>query len=268
MSSTKGGSVKTKTTNTKSKTTKTKTSKVKGKKSTPTLVETLREPGAINIPTELPQPIAKEQTAALSVTGRALLMEVKTAQDAVNAAQLLVTIKDFQKQLKQRQDFLLAPVKAATERIKSLFAPAMARLEEAERGVKLKLSAYQAEEQRRRDEERQKLLAAAVNANESGDTDTAADLATSAASIMPEAKTKLVEGGGAVRTTMVWKFKVTDPSSVPREYLEVDEKKVRAAIRNGVREVAGLEIFQEAQLAVYSSPTAGMEALSNDEVPF
>jgi hypothetical protein len=247
-----------------------KTTKVKAKARVPTPAPSpapLQEPAGITIPTELPQPIVKEQTAAMTVIGKALLLDVRTAQDAVDAASLLVTIKDFEKQLKQRQDFLLAPVKAAGERIKALFTPAMKQLEEAERGVKLKLSIYAAEQSRRQAEERQKLLAAAVEANETGDSETAADLATSAASIMPEAKTKHVEGGGAVRTTMVWKFKVTDASKVPREYLEVSDKLVRAAIRNGIREVAGLEIFQEPQLAVYTSASSSTRA-DYDEVPF
>jgi hypothetical protein len=48
----------------------------------------------------------------------------------------------------------------------------------------------------------------------------------------------------------VWKFEITDAVAVPREYLSVDEVLVREAIRSGVREIAGVRIYQEEQLRV------------------
>lgn len=48
----------------------------------------------------------------------------------------------------------------------------------------------------------------------------------------------------------VWKFKITDPSLVPREYLTVDETLVRRAVAGGSREIPGVEIYQEDQLRI------------------
>ena len=45
----------------------------------------------------------------------------------------------------------------------------------------------------------------------------------------------------------VWTFEVENLANVPREYLMLDEKKVREAIRSGERSVPGLKIFQKQQ---------------------
>ena len=45
----------------------------------------------------------------------------------------------------------------------------------------------------------------------------------------------------------VWTFEVQNLSNVPREYLMLDEKKVREAIRSGERNIPGLMIFQKQQ---------------------
>ena len=45
----------------------------------------------------------------------------------------------------------------------------------------------------------------------------------------------------------VWTFEVQNLVNVPREYLMLDEKKVREAIRSGERSISGLMIFQKQQ---------------------
>ncbi len=53
---------------------------------------------------------------------------------------------------------------------------------------------------------------------------------------------------GSIRKT--WKFEVKDISKVPPEYLEVVSKLVNQAIRDGVREIDGLYIYQDSSLTV------------------
>lgn len=50
--------------------------------------------------------------------------------------------------------------------------------------------------------------------------------------------------------SMVWDFEVIDKAQLPLEYLKVDEVAIRAAIRNGSREIAGVKIFQKPQLSL------------------
>lgn len=53
-----------------------------------------------------------------------------------------------------------------------------------------------------------------------------------------------------ISTRKVWKHTVTDPAAVPRQFLVVDEKAIRQAIRDGVREIPGVEIKQVDEMAV------------------
>ena len=46
-----------------------------------------------------------------------------------------------------------------------------------------------------------------------------------------------------------WDFKVITESKVPRVYLSLDTQKVRSAIRDGVRDIPGLEIYQRIDIA-------------------
>jgi hypothetical protein len=45
----------------------------------------------------------------------------------------------------------------------------------------------------------------------------------------------------------VWSFALEDFSQVPREYLMLDEQKVRQAIRSGERDIPGIRIYQQQQ---------------------
>ncbi len=47
-----------------------------------------------------------------------------------------------------------------------------------------------------------------------------------------------------------WVFEVTEPNRVPAEFMVVDEKKIREAVRNGVREISGVRIFQDTKISI------------------
>jgi hypothetical protein len=46
---------------------------------------------------------------------------------------------------------------------------------------------------------------------------------------------------------MVWSFEVENLSTVPRDFLMLDEQKIRNAIRTGIREIPGIKIYQKQQ---------------------
>jgi vancomycin resistance protein YoaR len=48
----------------------------------------------------------------------------------------------------------------------------------------------------------------------------------------------------------VWTYKITDELQIPRLYLSVDDKKIKGAIQSGLRDIPGLEIFQDSQLVL------------------
>lgn len=55
---------------------------------------------------------------------------------------------------------------------------------------------------------------------------------------------------GNTQTRKVWTFKVIDFGKVPDEYKVLSNPWVNKAIREGVREIPGIEIYQEEQLSI------------------
>lgn len=65
------------------------------------------------------------------------------------------------------------------------------------------------------------------------------------------AKTETINQSTANSTVRkVWAFKVTDLSKVPTEYLLINSVAVNKAIKAGVRNIEGLEIYQTSQVAI------------------
>ena len=51
-------------------------------------------------------------------------------------------------------------------------------------------------------------------------------------------------------TRKQWTFEITDPNLVPKEYMTVDPKLIRAAVTLGKRNIPGVRIFEETKIAI------------------
>uniref|UniRef100_A0A6H1ZVD9 Uncharacterized protein n=1 Tax=viral metagenome TaxID=1070528 RepID=A0A6H1ZVD9_9ZZZZ len=68
-----------------------------------------------------------------------------------------------------------------------------------------------------------------------------------------------IDGAGTSSVKMVWNFRIIDQSKIPPEYCLPDEKKITAAIRiMNVREIPGIEIYEEADTNVRLSRKSSM----------
>lgn len=64
-----------------------------------------------------------------------------------------------------------------------------------------------------------------------------------------EAK-KQIQSNKVSGARKVWKFEVQVPSEVPREYLVVNETMIRAAVNSGIRDIPGVRIYEDVQIAL------------------
>jgi hypothetical protein len=55
---------------------------------------------------------------------------------------------------------------------------------------------------------------------------------------------------GSIAMKKVWGFSIDDPDLVPDEYLAVDEDLIKEAVKNGVRNIKGVRIFQTTQTSM------------------
>lgn len=67
---------------------------------------------------------------------------------------------------------------------------------------------------------------------------------------MPKAVVAAPPKQEGISTRKVWKAEVIDDAAVPRDYLVVDEKAIRAAVKSGVREIPGVRIYSVDEMAV------------------
>lgn len=113
-------------------------------------------------------------------------------------------------------------------------------------------AARAAEEERRREErnaqERQRR--ANLRARQEGTQPVQHQPAQVAAPPPKPAPTRQTQSGAQVQAKAVWRFSIEDEAQVPREYLMVDERKVRQAVNGGARQIAGIRIWEDVNVAV------------------
>lgn len=112
-----------------------------------------------------------------------------------------------------------------------------------------KLAAEAAERQRVADEKARAAEAAKLAADAAQAQAEADAVFADAPAPVPVAPPKTIGGVTARRR---WVFEVVEPLKVPRAFLRVEEKLIRAAVADGVREIAGVHIYETEDLAVHA----------------
>lgn len=171
-------------------------------------------------------------------------------------AEVLRNIKGLQKGLEAERVKVTVPMNEALRQINDWFRAPRENLEKAERVVKAALATFEAnemakvraEEARIREDarkEQEELQRRAASALAKGNAEKAADLAARAVSVVAEIPATAPVKAKAIAFTDVWDVAVTSPASVPREYLMVDEAKIRAVVKalKGAIEIPGVTII-------------------------
>jgi len=210
----------------------------------------------------------EDPTAALSIVqpritalaARSVILKITDAASSQEANNALIEVTSMHKAVKEKLETITKPMNQALKAARDFFNPALAQLDTLALQLRQGIVAYNraaalvAENQRK--EAADKAEAAAAK----GDMKAALAHATDAVSVVAPARAVMASSAVAtaasnikhaqVTTRKRWTFKVVNLKKVPREYLELNEKVVRATISSGIREIDGLEIFQEDGLAV------------------
>jgi hypothetical protein len=232
------------------------------------------------------QPI-EEDTAALRTEGegvlsKANLLAVVDQETLLSANGMGSDVAAMLKSIEKRRKFFVEPLNAHVKSVNALFASLSEPLKRADQILRHKILEWRAAEQKKIDDARRAAEAAAreeqrkaeekaqaaATAKAAGENRKAAQLGRSA--MHAQAKAESVAAGAAAlavvsvpksmdaggleknKTSTVWKFQVVDPQLVPREYLVVSDAHVREAVRSGAREIPGVRIYQEEQIAFAS----------------
>lgn len=186
---------------------------------------------------ELDEKIKKENKSIVQISSRANKVAIiKSNEDLIKAVEFLVQVKNKLKNYEEERLSYTEPINKTLKRLNDRFKILTEPLKLAQRGVKDAVLTYRKKKEEKRQIEEKKIRK--KNGNEN--------------IILPEIVPDIVESkSGEIRTRKNWVFKIVDEKKVPREYMIIDEKKVREAIREGKRKIKGLEIYQEEDLSTY-----------------
>ena len=188
------------------------------------------------------------RTKALALLSEARAIAVKDQAGQVVATKLAANIRKIAKTVEDARKDYTAPINDHVKAVNGLAKEVSAPLDDAIRHLTGQLNQYAAhvelerrkaeEEARRQAEEEQKRLNAEAKA--------AGVEAPTVPEVLPakqEATTVRTEEGTAYQRK-TWTFSVEKLGDVPREYMVLNESAVRAAIKNGVRSIPGMKIFE------------------------
>lgn len=195
---------------------------------------------------------------------------IENEADKENAVIMLKEISDYKKAIKKQEDELSSDAKKELAEIKAMFNEPKSFLNDAEEIVRGKINHFLNEQRARIEAEalaiKQKAEDEALKQAEelealksgAGEYDAVTRKAMIEAieakqNKIIDATAKQMEINQSSANSVVrkvWAFRLTDLSKVPLQYLQLNETAVRNAIKSGERNIAGLEIFQECQVAI------------------
>lgn len=174
----------------------------------------------------------------------------------------LKRVKDAQKKLDDLRKSMTRPIDAAKKAIMDFFRGPESKLAQAETGIKRAMIGFSEEQDRiRREEQRkadeaarkqqEKLQQQAAKAIASGKVEKAVELETRAATVVAPVIQREPPKVAGVNMRDVWKYEITDPDALPREYTMPDEKKIGGVVRamKGDTAIAGVRVWKEQQVA-------------------
>lgn len=187
--------------------------------------------------------------------------KIESKEQSEKLTDYIAQIKKCAKAVEDERKRIKSPVtdlgRAIDARAKALQAP----LDECDRLARKVLTSYLAEQDRIAQEEaraeRERLAAEAARREAEAKTDedlSAAIEAEERAQAVPLEPAKPVSARGEMGThaglRKSWDYSLVDLDQVPRQYLTLDEKAVKAAIKDGVRTIPGLNIFETHNITV------------------
>lgn len=196
--------------------------------------------------------------------------KIENEADKENAVIMLKEISDYKKAIKKQEDELSSDAKKELAEIKAMFNEPKSFLNDAEEIVRGKINHFLNEQKARMEakalaikqkaEDEALKQAEELEALKSGAGEYDAVTRKAMIEAIEAKQNKLIDAtakqaeinqssaNSVVRK--VWAFRLTDLSKVPLQYIQLNETAVRNAIKAGERNIAGLEIFQECQVAI------------------
>jgi hypothetical protein len=214
----------------------------------------------VKIPVETPEVAQLRDDANGLLYMAEEVAEISSLENESRAVEFLSQVKRRAKIVDAKRKEYVAPMKAIIDKWNHDFKKILSPLEQAEVIVKKGMvkfrdtEDFRIKEQARKEAERVAKEAIAVVTKDV--TQENMESAQEAISAVQEAKVeapKTVQTqSGEARFRRDWKFEVLDASSVPRKYCAPVDSLIRAAVKAGEREIAGVRVYEESTPIILS----------------
>lgn len=206
----------------------------------------------------------------VEIKAREFLLKIRASEianegDNLKACEMLKNINVYTKTVKSLKSEEEKPVKSALKEISDKYKNALDFLTEAEKILRSKIADYAElkleklnliasaaqktteEEALRKLDELQALRESAGQYDEVTQAAIISSIDSKVNAVIDNSEIKIDNtlGNSAASFRKYITFKIVDIQKVPAEFLSVDTKAVNTAIRNGVREIPGLEIVEK-----------------------
>lgn len=171
-------------------------------------------------------------------------LKIQTRDEYTQAGDLLKEIQMRVKKVEEKRKEYTTPLDDMKKKIMADFKQISDPLEQFIADVKGKMLEFVRAEQKRADEEQKRLEAEAL---EKAKKENVSEI------VVPIVNQEVKTQRGAVATTTVkkvWKWKLEDEAQVPREYLCVNDSALTQAVRDGIRSIPGITIYQDEQISI------------------
>ena len=189
----------------------------------------------------------KKQEEALTkeitpVIKQATALTITTPEQMVEATELLSLANKKLDMIEEEEDKVLEPLKEAMKAEKARWSPMKTMLKGAIDSLRSTMSTYQTAMMKKEAEEKARIAERVAKGTLKVET----GIKKLDAVVAPVATINTLAGTAGFRT--IQQLKITDEKAIPREYLMVDEVKLKAALKAGIR-VAGA-VLEEVQSVV------------------
>jgi len=166
---------------------------------------------------------------------------VNTEEEYTQCGDTIKVLKFKVKKLEEKRKELTAPILVAKKNIDDNFKAITEPLEEVISKIESEMKVFWRADQERKNAEQKRLEAAAIEkAKAEGKEEVQVEIVNEKKSATGEISKTIYQEN--------WKFEVINENEVPVIYCSPYKKKIDEAIKNGLREIKGLRIFDDGKI--------------------
>jgi len=202
----------------------------------------------------MPSELAVQEIEEIKQGGNTLILKAKNHlvinQETADEANLILTsLNNGLKKIEEKRKSFTAPLNQSLKEINNTFKAITEPIEECKQELSSRLMSWRFQEQARiraeqekaeKEEERRRKIQEAHAAKGHKVNE----------EITPVAKPVPFAINDTTKTRTVWTHEITDESLIPRTYLIVNSAAITKAVREGVRDIPGIKIFQK-EIPIY-----------------